>query len=125
MLRFCRCVLASRLVFQISERVVIIQVKSAATVSVHFLPSHHGYGTALSSAQISTALGKEDDVDIGDSVSAAAQHHAMDHQVQALVQKEISARVQELEEAFARKQEEVLMQMRLLQEKNENLERQV
>jgi myosin heavy subunit len=101
------------------------EVKSAATVSVHLLPSHHGYGTALSSAQISTALGEEDDVDIGDSVSAAAQHHAMDHQVQALVQKEISARVQELEEAFARKQEEVLMQMRLLQEKNENLERQV
>lgn len=101
------------------------EVKSEVTVSVHLLPSHHGYGTALSSAQLSTALGEEDDVDIGDSVSAAAQHQAMDHQVQALVQKEISARVQELEEAFARKQEEVLMQMRLLQEKNENLERQV
>jgi len=72
--------------------------------------------------QLSTAVGAEDEIYPGDSVSAL-----LTSQASALVQQEIAVQMNErihaLEREMAQKQEEVLQQMRFLQQKNESLER--
>jgi len=71
--------------------------------------------------QASTIAGEEEESDVGDSVSQYV--HPQD--VQAMVQKEIGDQMLQLQKEMQRREEEVMRQMQMLQQKNERLEKQL
>jgi len=77
-------------------------------------------------AQISTTVaGEEDEVYPGDSASAMVTTSFATSLVQKEVEVQMNERIKALEHQMAQKQEEVMEQMRFLQQKNEELERTV